>query len=359
MKVFIVLPRFDFSGPIKGAVAIANFLCKYYPTTIIFLKKNNYDYRLELDKRINIYCLGRYNYFSKFNIARRLIRQNQYERSILFSMCFSADIFSLLLGNYSFKISSIRSNLIKNYSYTYSFLGFFLAYTHLYIQNLFNLTIVMNNEMFKQVKSFSRTKIISLNNFIEENKLLEVFKKNIPSRKRISFIYVGGLNKRKDPFALIKAFEKICYKNNFILHIIGNGPLFKKLHFYVKKKNLNNYIILHGFLRNPYELLSESDVFVLPSHSEGTPRAAMEALFLGIPCVLRNVEGNNELVDKKLNNGELFDFDYQLPDVLLKVSQNSRKRLYRKNLLPKKFSAKIILGNYKILVNNIFYKKKF
>ena len=357
MVIFIILPAFDLSGPIKGAVAIANYLCKSYSTHIIFLKKNSKNYKLELDKKINVYCLGKYNYFTKLMKAKRLIQNYKNEKSIILSMCLSADIFSLLLNNSSYKISSIRGNLIKNYYYSYSVLGILLALFHMLIQNLLDLTLVMHNKMLKQVNTFSRTKIISINNFIEESKLFGYFKKKINFSKRISFVYVGGLNYRKDPFSLIKAFEKICFNNNSLLHIIGNGPLQNKIYHYIKKKNLTNHVILHGFLECPYSIVSESDVFVLPSHSEGTPRAAMEALFLGIPCVLRDVEGNSELIDKDLNNGELFRFNDELPEILLKISYNSRNRLFRKNLLPKKFSERIILEIYKNLLKSISYDK--
>ena len=197
-------------------------------------------------------------------------------------------------------------------------------------------------------------KIISIHNFIEEKKLLASFDKEINSNKRMSFVYVGGLVNRKDPFSLIKAFEKICFKDNLILDIIGSGPLLKQIKNYIREKNLVNHINLHGFLSNPYEIVSKSDVFVLPSHSEGTPRAAMEALFLGIPCVLRNVEGNSELIDSELKNGKLFDFDDELPDILLEVSYASRRRLFRRNLLPKKFSEKLILEQYNNLFRSVF-----
>ena len=58
MQIFIILPAFDLNSPIKGAVAIANYLCKYYSTNIIFLKGIKKDYQLELDKMINVYCFA-------------------------------------------------------------------------------------------------------------------------------------------------------------------------------------------------------------------------------------------------------------------------------------------------------------
>ena len=41
---------------------------------------------------------------------------------------------------------------------------------------------------------------------------------------------------------------------------------------------------------------------VLPSFSEGTSRAALESLFLGVPIILRDVDSNKDLIDNNLKN---------------------------------------------------------
>ena len=357
MKIFIILPNFDFSGPTKGAAALSNFICKYYPTYVFLIKSLDKSLNTEFDRSIHLYNLGKYKFFDKLKIVSDLTKKYKKEKIIILSMCFSADVFSLFLSQKIFKISSVRGNLLKNYFYTYGISGYFLAFLHLIIQNLFNLTLVMNRSMYKQVRFFSSSNIYTINNFIEEKKLSPYFKKNISIKKKLSFVFVGILNKRKDPFSLIKAFEKILVKEDSILNIVGSGPLFKEIDNYLRENNLIKNINLFGFLKNPYPIIAESDVFVLPSYSEGTPRAAMEALFLGIPCVLRDVEGNNELIDKHLKNGDLFRNNCELPDMLLKVGLDSRLRSKRENLLPQKFSENNALTNYDKLFKKIFYGK--
>ena len=49
------------------------------------------------------------------------------------------------------------------------------------------------------------------------------------------------------------------------------------------------------------ELLSAFDVFVLPSHREGFPRAAMEAAAMGLPVVATDTRGCREIVDPGIN----------------------------------------------------------
>ena len=104
------------------------------------------------------------------------------------------------------------------------------------------------------------------------------------------------------------------------------------------------------FLNSPYELLSKSDVFVLPSYSEGTSRASLEALFLGIPLILRDVDGNKEL--KRGSNMILFKDNNQLESAMMKMANISKARSKRTNLLPTEYTKNEILKSYLELFND-------
>ena len=205
----------------------------------------------------------------------------------------------------------------------------------------------MNKTIKKQVQKISNTKILLIRNFIDEENLKKYFRRKIDNTKIPSFIFLGDLTKRKGPLVLLKSFKKIAKYQKLMLHIVGEGPLRDTLEKYIQKSNLGNQVILHGFLSNPYEILSKSDVMVLPSYSEGTPRAAMEALFLGVPIVLRDVDSNKDLVDKEIRNGELFKNNYELADMMLKTINVSRNRKSRENLLPIEFRRTSIFKKYK------------
>ena len=86
--------------------------------------------------------------------------------------------------------------------------------------------------------------------------------------------------------------------------------------------------------------LSKASVMVLPSYSEGISRAAMEALYLGIPCVMRNVDDNKALIEER-NNGALFESDIELPDSILRANKIFNKNKTRIPLLPKAFRKEV------------------
>jgi glycosyltransferase involved in cell wall biosynthesis len=68
-----------------------------------------------------------------------------------------------------------------------------------------------------------------------------------------------------------------------------------------RKHGIFDSCIFAGQREDMPELYSLMDVFVLPSHREGFPRAPMEAGAMGVPCVLTDVRGCREVVEHNRN----------------------------------------------------------
>ena len=102
----------------------------------------------------------------------------------------------------------------------------------------------------------------------------------------------------------------------------------------VKKLKLQRYVKIHGQLEDPFPVLSKADAFILPSLSEGVSRAAMEALYLGVPVLLRDVDGNSELVE----SAALFKTDQEMVDKMRRLAEKKNNRGHgKKCILPDKF----------------------
>jgi N,N'-diacetylbacillosaminyl-diphospho-undecaprenol alpha-1,3-N-acetylgalactosaminyltransferase len=67
---------------------------------------------------------------------------------------------------------------------------------------------------------------------------------------------------------------------------------------YMKEQTAIHYL---GHQTNIRHILSQSDIFVLPSYREGLPRTSMEAMSMGLPIVTTDVVGCRETVDQGIN----------------------------------------------------------
>ena len=133
--------------------------------------------------------------------------------------------------------------------------------------------------------------------------------------------------------------------------MIGDGPLKEQYKDKVNKMDLNNQIKFHGHQPNPYSMLQLADFFVLPSIGEGVSRASLEALYFGIPCVLRDIDANNELITPG-KNGYLFKSDEEFFDLLRKITTYDVKWSERKSLIPPFFRYDTSIGRLVKLINS-------
>jgi len=109
---------------------------------------------------------------------------------------------------------------------------------------------------------------------------------------------VGLLTKRKNHAATIEAMS-LLVKSGVIdcrLLIAGDGPERERLESLIQSRNLASHVRLLGFRSDVVRLLPVCDAFVLLSESEGLPRALMEAMAAGLPCVASRAGANGEAV---------------------------------------------------------------
>ena len=109
------------------------------------------------------------------------------------------------------------------------------------------------------------------------------------SRENYKFIFVGTLSKGKQPLYAIQLVAQL-HQNGIkaTLDLYGEGVLRIALETYINRHNLQEYISLKGnqtkeTLKNAYQT---SHFLILPSKSEGWPKAVAEAMFWGcVPVV--------------------------------------------------------------------------
>jgi glycosyltransferase involved in cell wall biosynthesis len=115
----------------------------------------------------------------------------------------------------------------------------------------------------------------------------------------ITLLSVGRLSKEKGHIDLIDAMARVLadYKagNPLRLVIVGDGPERPAIEKRVKELALSNVVITAGFQSNIAPYYQIADIAVLPSHSEGSPYALLEAMSAGVPIVATTVGGVPEI----------------------------------------------------------------
>ena len=149
------------------------------------------------------------------------------------------------------------------------------------------------------------SRIIVIKNAVDGNYHMELFNENRQKkRKRLNieddeFVlgYLGRLSKEKGIIYLIHASSMLNEMGVPIKTlIIGEGPHKKELEELVKRRGIENRFIFAGFQNDVENWMPAIDVFILPSLTEGTPMALLEAMACGIPVVASAVGGIPQVI---------------------------------------------------------------
>ncbi|UWY28594.1 glycosyltransferase [Flavobacterium sp. TR2] len=117
-----------------------------------------------------------------------------------------------------------------------------------------------------------------------------VAKDNISKEK--TFVFVGALASGKNPMYAIKLVEQLVKNNNMdLLHIFGEGRERVNLENYIKENQLEKFVFLHGNQNKETlkQFYKKSHFVILPSKSEGWPKAIAEGMFWGCVPLATNV----------------------------------------------------------------------
>jgi glycosyltransferase involved in cell wall biosynthesis len=120
------------------------------------------------------------------------------------------------------------------------------------------------------------------------------------SAQPVHLLFVGSLEHyHKAPDLLIRAFARcVSAGHNLRLTIVGDGRRRRDLELLAVESGCRERLLFRGQIPSMAVAaeLDKADVFVLPSRHEGLPRAMIEAMARGLPCIGSNVAGIPELL---------------------------------------------------------------
>lgn len=190
--------------------------------------------------------------------------------------------------------------------------------------------------------------------FSESDK--EAFKKEFSFP--IKFIFVGSLVKGKQPLFAIDFVEKLFRRGMpCSLEVYGTGDQFEYLNSYIGERHLHQYIKLKGSrefneLKQAYK---KAHFVILPSKSEGWPKAIAEGMFYGcipictmVSCVPWMLgEGKRGVLIKDIAGKN----DYAINEVQELV--NNKGLLIEKSFLAQNWARKYTLERFESAIKKL------
>lgn len=141
----------------------------------------------------------------------------------------------------------------------------------------------------------------------DPNKYSAIWKKNLRNSLNIDendfvFIFIGRLVKDKGINELVSAFSKLTHDDCKLLLVgafeKGLDPLFKVTIEEIKK---NRNIISVGFQNDVLPYLAIANTLAFPSYREGFPNVVLQAGAMGLPSIVTDINGCNEIIIESEN----------------------------------------------------------
>ncbi|MFC1926565.1 glycosyltransferase family 4 protein [Chloroflexota bacterium] len=258
-------------------------------------------YRLSIGKKAIHYWTQReiltYSWKARFFI-KKLLAQNQYDLCHAFFGIPCGAIAYLFRKQMPY-IVSLRGSDVPGFNKRFSFQYVFLKPV---IKRVWHnsYAVIANSLGLKELaqRTSSSCDIGVIYNGID-TKQFKPAEKNSKSKLRI--LCVSRLIQRKGVESLIKALAglKEDFGDTFDVLIVGEGNLEQELKQLAIKLGLAETIAFTGYVEHSElpDIYASSDIFVLPSLSEGMSNTVLEAMACGLPIITTDTGGSNELIN--------------------------------------------------------------
>ncbi len=183
-----------------------------------------------------------------------------------------------------------------------------MVYAKKVVKSCYNMdTLVLVSDSLrsfykKQMKEANyKCKCVFIPNMIED------IPKNVSKLNTKNLISIGRLAKEKGVTDLIELFKELKEKNpkeNYHLHLVGDGAERNKVVDMIYEYDLTKDITVHGYLKKKdiNVLFKDTSLYLMTSYTESFGLVLVEAMAYGIPCLsYTSAEGANDLITNDYN----------------------------------------------------------
>ena len=234
-----------------------------------------------------------FKFFRSILGLRRVIKE--FRPTVMMTFLIHADLFGRFFGRL-FGVKKVICNIRNDYSK---------------INNLWKLdrltrfmvsSYVINSPSLKSYMKrikVSNYSIISNGIDLDYMDSIKPVSLDVSGKKLVT---VSRLEKQKDIGTLIKSLK---YLDDYSLVIVGDGSQKRQLRELSSSLGLSDRVHFLGYREDAVSVMKNCDIFVLPSITEGMSNSLLEAMSIGLPCLVSNIKQNRVLI-KDGENGLTF-----------------------------------------------------
>jgi len=140
-------------------------------------------------------------------------------------------------------------------------------------------------------------KVTTVHNAVEPLPDVDSYVKTPRSDKIVTFL--GRITMQKGPEYFVEAAERVLKKNKKVRFVMaGNGDMMQDMINLAAKRRITDRFHFTGFLkgRQVYQMLADSDVYIMPSVSEPFGISPLEAMQVGTPTIISKQSGCSEIL---------------------------------------------------------------
>ncbi len=139
----------------------------------------------------------------------------------------------------------------------------------------------------------------------------ELLNAHAPKPKEKVVTFLGRITMQKGPEYFVEAAAKVLKNNHNVRFVMaGSGDMMDKMITLAAERGIADRFHFPGFQKGKqvYEMLSASDVYVMPSVSEPFGISPLEAMQMGVPSIISKQSGCAEILDNVIKT-DYWDID--------------------------------------------------
>lgn len=211
------------------------------------------------------------------------------------------------------QVITLRNFVYDDYPVKFGFVrGMILAKLHLYTMKRTARTVACSESLSVMYREKLKLDYGYIRNGVDVEKYTRATEQEKAEQREmlglpkdaVIFVYSGQMIDRKNQKFLLEVFERDFQSGDAYLLLLGDGADFQQLKdAYGTLPNVD----FRGNVTNVGDYLKASDVYVSTSKSEGMPNGVLEAMAVGLPTVLSDIEQHREVFRAAADTGFMYE----------------------------------------------------